>query len=292
MKLVKSMKLTRVTGGIICIGALLLLGILITGCVTVPKERPSEAAVPEAPEEIEREVIPAAPPGPATHDIAITEKGFQPASFRLKAGDTVVWTNRRAEAARIIGGQECTAINSPLLQPGESFQWTFETAIACPIIIGSGTSGEACNDNNACGYGRKCINSKCFFVSDLYDTSLSCIVKCNMNRVKLTTFHQDYPERVEQKYILPRGRLGSYAGAGALEWQVLDGPDYCQAPEKEVIVPIEVKQKYQSKEIGSFVIALKPGGQSSPLEHPYAELYGFTLQVDDVHQTCGRGITQ
>ncbi len=285
------MNVAKLQAGAVCIGLLVLTGLLIAGCAKAPQER-LPGTVPAAEEAGEEPLEEAPPSGPARHNIAITDGGFQPKSFRLKSGDTVAWSNQRTEAARIIGGQACAAVSSPLLQPGETFSWTFEQAIACPIIIGSGISGEACNDNNACGNGRKCINNKCFFVSDLYDTSLSCIVKCNMDRVKVSTFHQDYPERVEQKYILPRGRLGSYAGAGALEWQILDGPDYCQAQVKEIIVPIEVKQKYRSEEIGSFVIALKPGEESGQLEHPHAELYGFTLRVDDFHQTCGRGITQ
>lgn len=60
-------------------------------------------------------------------EVSITESGFEPRELNLKVGDTVKWTNNRAEmTAMLIGVQGLEAMKSKFLESGETFTWKFD----------------------------------------------------------------------------------------------------------------------------------------------------------------------
>jgi hypothetical protein len=144
----------------------------------------------------------------------------------------------------------------------------------------------ACSDNIQCSSGRSCINKVCQFIAEQYSTQ-DCQVKCNIIRVHLTAFHQDSTGRIisTENYTLRPG-LGSYTGAGALQWTLLPVPDYCNANRKDVPVPIEIKTFDNSQRLSTEVITLKADNEEI-LTHPTVDLRGFTLRVNDLFHTCG-----
>ncbi|HLD00736.1 MAG TPA: hypothetical protein VJC39_03245 [Candidatus Nanoarchaeia archaeon] len=151
-------------------------------------------------------------------------------------------------------------------------------------------AGSACTKSADCPLGRSCVDQACYFVSELYATT-GCNVKCNLIRAKITARNEKYPEMNPEEYVLPR-KGGSYTGAGAVEWLILEGPDYCQIPTTEVVIPIKIILKHQGQVLSEEVVALKTGQKSKEITHPFVELYGFTLTVDEVFHTCGTSIQQ
>jgi len=147
-------------------------------------------------------------------------------------------------------------------------------------------SGASCTMNSECLNDRSCIDGSCKFIFELYDTS-NCPTKCNVRRVKITASNEDVG--ISETYILPRGS-GSYTGAGALEWQVLEGPDYCLIKPEEVTIPLKLIEKFDGEILSEEVMALKPGEKSKIIEHPFVDLYGFTLTVNEVYHTCGEAV--
>jgi amicyanin len=75
-------------------------------------------------------VPPQTPTGPQTVNVEISNFAFNPASLTIKAGDTVVWTNKdsvkhlltNANATGTIG------ISSPALSNGDTYSKTFDKA--------------------------------------------------------------------------------------------------------------------------------------------------------------------
>ena len=70
------------------------------------------------------------PPGPPAAAVAgelvsITESGFVPSSITVPSGTTVGWTNDAATNQTVTGTGNMSFFDSGLLQPGESFTYTF-----------------------------------------------------------------------------------------------------------------------------------------------------------------------
>jgi hypothetical protein len=147
-------------------------------------------------------------------------------------------------------------------------------------------AGVECSQNSECTSGRMCIDGSCKFLFEVYDTS-NCYSKCNVRRVKLTAKHEAL--NLAENYILPRGR-GSYTGAGAIEWILLEGPDYCLIKPEEVTIPIKIIKKFESEILSEEVISLKPGQKSKFITHPSVNLFDFTLTVEEVFHTCGEAV--
>lgn len=68
----------------------------------------------------------AAPAGAATIEIRIDRSSFTPANVTVNAGDTVRWTNRDAANHQVVS--DTGAFVSPILGPGKSHSFTFDTA--------------------------------------------------------------------------------------------------------------------------------------------------------------------
>ena len=61
--------------------------------------------------------------------VAIRNFDFQPATIRVKAGTTVTWINCEPEGFDAHTSTSDAAVwNSPFLEPGQSFSYTFATA--------------------------------------------------------------------------------------------------------------------------------------------------------------------
>lgn len=132
----------------------------------------------------------------------------------------------------------------------------------------------SCTINSDCEQGKSCINKICGKVADLYNTA--CESKCNFNQIEISTSDGD-------DFNLSRGQ-GSYTAAGAVEWKLLSGPDYC--PGNEIIVPVELIRKDTGKIIGKEVITLNPGKTSDSITHPSIKSISFTLKIEKVNEEC------
>jgi plastocyanin len=71
------------------------------------------------------------------HKIRVTDKGFEPEELTIKIGDKVVWENVREGRLKkllILGSRQCIRIKSEALEPGETFEWTFNKAEKCIFV--------------------------------------------------------------------------------------------------------------------------------------------------------------
>ena len=96
-----------------------------------------------------------------------------------------------------------------------------------------------CEGNSDCTGNEVCIDNECGTVAQLYKTE-GCQETCNFNNVNITTSD-------DQSFTLSRGK-GSYTAAGALEWKIVTGPDYCSG--EDIIVPLRIikKKNFYEKE--------------------------------------------
>ena len=62
----------------------------------------------------------------ATTQVTISKTGFNPAAVTVRPGDTVTWTNTDTAAHQVVGDHG--AFTSPVLQPGQSYSFTFTTS--------------------------------------------------------------------------------------------------------------------------------------------------------------------
>jgi plastocyanin len=68
----------------------------------------------------------AAPAAAATITVAVNRAGFTPNPARIDAGDTITWTNSDTRNRQVIS--RSAGFASPILEPGETFSFTFRTA--------------------------------------------------------------------------------------------------------------------------------------------------------------------
>ena len=67
------------------------------------------------------------PRTPQTYSINIANFAFSPSEIRIKAGDTIVWTNKDS-ASHTVTSDSASELNSGFLGGGESYSHTFNTA--------------------------------------------------------------------------------------------------------------------------------------------------------------------
>jgi hypothetical protein len=135
------------------------------------------------------------------------------------------------------------------------------------------TVGIQCEDNKECPQGKKCIGKQCRTVESLYD--LNCEAKCNFKRATLRT-------SAGETVVLKRGE-STYAYAGALQYNLLSGPDYCPG---SAIVPIQIGKVTTGKVLNTQVITLTKGEKSESLTHPKISRINFTIEVNDIAEEC------
>jgi hypothetical protein len=146
-----------------------------------------------------------------------------------------------------------------------------ETPIAEPVE----EVNLSCADNTDCDWDKVCIDDKCGTVNDLYKTE-GCDIKCNFNSVVVGTSDG-------QTMTLNRGK-GSYTAAGAIEWTLSSGPDYCQG--EDVIVPVKIKKKNAGKILSEQYVTVKVGENSPVIKHPDIAKIKFTFEVSSVKEVC------
>ncbi|MEK6899995.1 MAG: hypothetical protein AABX05_02615, partial [Nanoarchaeota archaeon] len=137
-------------------------------------------------------------------------------------------------------------------------------------------TGGACSDNNQCPRGEYCINQRCGNLAALYTGQGDCSKMCNYYVVKMLTSDG------ETYSVKPK--RGSYTAAGALEWKLLEMPQYCKG--EEPIVAINVIRKRTGEIVNEEVITLKQGQTSQVLAHPDLPKIAFTLTADTVYESC------
>mgnify|MGYP001569778380 CR=1 FL=1 len=96
---------------------------------------PAEAVVEAAPAEVPE----AAPEGPTTHTVKLTNAGFEQTSLTIKAGDSVEWRNERTATLKtgfMIGTRLCRDLRSAIFHPNESYSYTFATPMTCVVTDG------------------------------------------------------------------------------------------------------------------------------------------------------------
>lgn len=134
---------------------------------------------------------------------------------------------------------------------------------------------EVCTHNSNCTSGNLCIEGQCQLLADFYKTDSAC-QKCRLAKIEILTSDGE-------TYLLPPGQ-GSYTAAGALDWEILSAPQYCQGETPSIPVKI-LKRNYQN--IFSDEIILLKAGQTSPvITHPFVKRIAFTLTVQKVEEAC------
>jgi len=145
---------------------------------------------------------------------------------------------------------------------------------------GTGTTGttnaeEGCKQNKDCPAGNLCIDGDCGKIADLYVTE-GCTQKCNFKDAVVETSDG-------QTFTLNRGK-GDYTAAGAIEWSLSTGPDYC--PGDDIIVPVKIKKKNLGKLINEQYVTVKVGEKSDVITHPNIKSIKFTFTVKSVKEEC------
>ena len=137
-------------------------------------------------------------------------------------------------------------------------------------------SGGECNDNRECKVGLYCISNKCTSLGSLYTGEGDCSKLCSYYAIKmLTSDGENYNLKPKQ---------GSYTGAGALEWKILQMPQYCKG--EQPIVPINIIKKQTGQVVSEEVVLLHEGEKSPILTHPTISKLMFMLTVADVFESC------
>ena len=132
----------------------------------------------------------------------------------------------------------------------------------------------SCKTNSECSVGLICIDNKCGTIEDLYQTN--CTKKCNFNNVAVLTSDGN-------TLTLNRGR-GDYTAAGAVEWILASGPDYCKTA--KTIVPVKLLAKNYGKIINEKYITINAGEKSTVITHPTIKNINFFLTIKSVNETC------
>ncbi len=100
--------------------------------IATPEEPSEETPIPSAPKQAPAKTETKA--GPTTHQIAIEDFKFIPASLSVKAGDTVIWTNKDSapHTVKLTGGIS----ESDDLSRGDTFEHTFTESGTFTYICG------------------------------------------------------------------------------------------------------------------------------------------------------------
>lgn len=132
----------------------------------------------------------------------------------------------------------------------------------------------SCEYNSDCEQGLLCIDKECKTLASLYKTN--CENKCNITGVKVKTSDgEDYGLLLGQ---------GSYTAAGALEWKLLNTPDYC--PGANPLVAVSIIKKTTGKVVGEQVLTLHKGDISEEINHPTVKSIKFTVTLVDATEEC------
>jgi hypothetical protein len=134
-----------------------------------------------------------------------------------------------------------------------------------------------CMVNADCEWNQFCIDGECGTIAEIYVTE-GCTEKCNFNSVVVETSDS-------QTFTLNRGQ-GDYTAAGAIEWTLASGPDYCKGSD-DIIVPVKIKKKNMGKVISEEYRTVLVGKTSEIVTHPTMAGLEFTFKIKSVNEVCG-----
>lgn len=157
--------------------------------------------------------------------------------------------------------------------PNETVQEEIVANVTEEVIVPEVKKG--CVNDDECDAGKLCIDGKCGTIDEIYKTE-GCEVKCNFNDIVVKT-----SDGLE--FEIKRGR-GEYSYAGALEWVIASGPDYCQG--EEIIVPVKLLKKNYGKILNTQYVTVKVGEESPLVTHPVIEDVQFHFTIESVEETC------
>ena len=176
-----------------------------------------------------------------------------------------------------------------------------------------------CTDNFQCQQGKLCINSQCSTLSELYSQQV-CDKSCNFYSVKVKVIYSSDTEQKimkecktngqcndyisetndvcsvteEESYCLHtplievydlKPKQGSYAAAGAIEWKILESPNYCSG--EQAVVPIKIIKKNGQEVLSEEIISLRDREISDFITHPLYEGVSFRLKIDKIGKPIG-----
>lgn len=136
------------------------------------------------------------------------------------------------------------------------------------------TAPKSCAYTSDCDQRLQCIDGVCGTIFNLYSTN--CQNKCNFKEVVVRT-------NDGESYTLSRGQ-GSYSYAGAVEWKIMTGPDYC--PNGDTVVPLAIIKKTTGTILDEQVLTLHKGETSKIVTHPTIPRVAFTVTVQDLKEVC------
>jgi hypothetical protein len=143
-------------------------------------------------------------------------------------------------------------------------------------IVGQVSSGDSCTSSLQCQHNEYCISGTCQTLESQYKGLGDCSKQCNTYAVKVSTSDgETYPSKPGQ---------GSYTGAGAIEWKVLDGPTHCKG--EPAFVPIRITRKDTNGIINIEHFALKQGETIPTITHPNVPSVSFELTIDRIFEWC------
>jgi len=141
---------------------------------------------------------------------------------------------------------------------------------------------QECSDNSQCE-SKQCVNGKCGFLAQMYSQPLEgCTKVCNFYTVDLLTSDKE-------SYSVKAGE-GSYTGAGALNWKVLNAPVHCLGV--FVQIPLEVTRISPGNPSQSQIFTLMKGESSGILTHSGVPNLYFTLLLTDVYEVCENSLAE
>lgn len=132
----------------------------------------------------------------------------------------------------------------------------------------------SCTLTADCEAGKQCLNGQCGTIESLYNTN--CASKCNFEEVIISTSDGE-------SYTLGKGQ-GSYTAAGAIEWKLMNVPDYCVT--ERAVVPLRIIAKNYGKIVGEYALTLQEGETSEQIIHPSIPSIEFTVTLDEVKEEC------
>jgi len=134
-----------------------------------------------------------------------------------------------------------------------------------------------CSSDDECEWNEYCINGECSQLTQVYDTEGDCESKCNFDEIVISTSD-------DQEFTLSRGK-GSYTSAGALEWKLMGGADYCLG-EEDTVVAVQLLKKNLGEIVETQVITLEVGEESETITHPNLASVEFSMTVESINEQC------
>ncbi len=134
-----------------------------------------------------------------------------------------------------------------------------------------------CTDTTQCQRGKMCIEGACMALESIYPQN-ECAQKCDFTQVHIKT-------NDGHEYDVVAGG-GDYTAAGGIEWEVLDGPQYCH--DDIPVIPIKITKKKGREILEESVVTLEEQETSKAILLPNSPNVHFMITAKKIQQECGR----